>query len=527
MSVQPGAVLAGYEVLEVIGAGGMGKVYKVRNTLSNRIEAMKVVLPDLENDPQLTTRFLREIQVLAGLSHPNIVALHTALQSENRVVMILELVEGTPLSQRIQQGPVPVHQCVSYAYQILDALNYAHRQGVVHRDIKPENIILARDGIVKLVDFGIARTAFSPSLTVTGAAIGSLYYISPEQVQGATPDARSDIYSLGITLYELLTGARPIAGDTAYSLMNAHLHAVPDPPHRIARGVPPALSEIIMKALAKSPAKRYQTAAEFQADLQRVPAYVTPRQAARRKAYYSIMIGTFCAVSGLIVAAYVASQSQSPQRHAHSDVAAVKTVPKPSPVVPVAPPPEERSAAESDRAATSEPTPAKTVPALKAPATLETGMELWPEGTWVQQDGWWVHKGGDFVLYPAMPVRGSVTFTALRRKGRKVQWVLDYRDSGHYVLFQIDEKGFTRKKIDNGKSTLEATIAHAIAQDMFTIQIEVTPDSVVHSLYAEGGWRALDRWSDPSLDFTTGSFGFFIPGRDEIGLSNFKFLQRK
>src|SRR5579872_1571889 len=107
LSVQPGAVLAGYEVLEVIGAGGMGKVYKVRNTLSNRIEAMKVVLPDLENDPQLTTRFLREIQVLAGLSHPNIVALHTALQSENRVVMILELVEGTPLSQRIQQGRFP------------------------------------------------------------------------------------------------------------------------------------------------------------------------------------------------------------------------------------------------------------------------------------------------------------------------------------------------------------------------------------------------------------------------------------
>ncbi len=522
VSLQPGVVLAGYEVLEVIGAGGMGKVYKVRNTLSNRIEAMKIVLPDLENDPQLTTRFLREIQVLAGLSHPNIVALHTALQSENRVLMILELVEGTPLSDRILRGPVSVQECVSYAYQILDALNYAHRQGVVHRDIKPENIILTREGIVKLVDFGIARTAFSPSLTVTGAAIGSLYYLSPEQVQGATPDARSDIYSLGVTLYELLTGTRPIKGDTAYSLMNAHLRTIPDAPHRVAPGVPPALSEIIMKSLAKSPAKRYQSAAEFQADLQRVPMYSAPRPPARRKAYWGIMIGTSCAVSGLIVAAYVASQTQSPapQRTPRSEV--VRTIPKPSPVPPVAPPPE-KTAPEADRAAKPEPVPPKP----PTPPPVETGMELWPEGTWVQQDGWWVHKGGDFTLYPVTPVRGAVSFTALRRKGHKVQWVLDYKDKGNYLLFQIDEKGFSKKRIENGKPSVEASMAHAIAQDMFTIQIEVTPDAVVHSLYADGGWKQLDRWTDPSPSFTAGSFGFCIPGRDEIGLSNFKFVQRK
>jgi formylglycine-generating enzyme required for sulfatase activity len=256
-----GEIIEGYEVLKPLGAGGMGRVYQVRHTLSNRIDAMKILLPDLAGDPEVTARFLSEIQVLGGLSHPNIAALHTALRLGDRFAMILELVDGQPLSARIQAGRLPPAEAVDYICQVLDAIAYAHQKGVIHRDIKPSNIILTPDGSIKLLDFGIAKTAASPALTAAGAAVGSAYYMSPEQVTGRTLDGRSDLYSVGITLFEMVTGERPIRGETDFTIMEGHLHHVPP------TDVPAALSNLIAKALAKDPAERFPTADAFLAAL--------------------------------------------------------------------------------------------------------------------------------------------------------------------------------------------------------------------------------------------------------------------
>lgn len=262
-----GEIIEGYEVLQPLGAGGMGRVYQVRHTLSNRIDAMKILLPDLAGDPDVTARFLSEIQVLGALSHPNIAALHTALRLGDRFAMILELVNGEPLSARIQAGRLPPAEAVDYICQVLDAIAYAHSKGVIHRDIKPSNIILTPGGSVKLLDFGIAKTAASPALTAAGAAVGSAYYMSPEQVRGAALDGRSDLYSVGITLFEMLTGERPIRGETEFTIMEGHLHHVPPPASSVNPDVPPALSNLIAKALAKDPAERFPTADAFLAAL--------------------------------------------------------------------------------------------------------------------------------------------------------------------------------------------------------------------------------------------------------------------
>src|ERR1017187_7352879 len=212
MVLQIGGTVGDYEIVGVLGKGGMGKVYRVRNLLSDRIEAMKVALPDLSADPGLADRFLREIRVHASLEHPNIAALHAALRVDNLVLMVMELVEGVSLEERLRQGALDLESSIRYVDQVLSALDLAHSRGIIHRDIKPANIIVTPEGNVKLTDFGIARSAADASLTQSGIALGSLYYMSPEQVQAQPSDPRSDIYSLGVTFYEMVTGNRPIDG---------------------------------------------------------------------------------------------------------------------------------------------------------------------------------------------------------------------------------------------------------------------------------------------------------------------------
>ena len=252
-----------YEILGVLGAGGMGTVYKVRNVLSDRIEAMKVLLPNPGDQKALAGRFLREIKVLASLSHPNIAALRTALTLDNQLVMIMEYVEGITLSARMEQGVIPLGQALNYVSQVLAALSYAHKRQVVHRDIKPSNMMLTPEGITKLMDFGIARSGPDMGLTMTGTTLGSLSYMSPEQVKCAPVDARSDLYSLGVSLYEMVTGQRPFQVDSHFSILQAHLLELPKPPVEIKPDLPEAVSKIILKAMEKDPAKRFQSADSF------------------------------------------------------------------------------------------------------------------------------------------------------------------------------------------------------------------------------------------------------------------------
>lgn len=259
-----------YEIISELGAGGMGKVYKVRNVISDRVEAMKILLPDLAGRQELAARFEREIKVLAALDHPNIAALRTALTLDNQLVMVMEYVEGTTLTQRMQQGPISVADAVNYISQVLDALSYAHQQNVIHRDIKPSNMMLTPQGIVKLMDFGIARSGDESTLTMTGTTLGSLGYMSPEQVKGEPTDARSDLYSVGISIYEMVTGRRPFRESSDYSIMAAQVNQPPTPPIELKPGLPPALNEIILLAIAKNPGERFQSAEAFKNALSRV-----------------------------------------------------------------------------------------------------------------------------------------------------------------------------------------------------------------------------------------------------------------
>jgi eukaryotic-like serine/threonine-protein kinase len=272
-----GARKGDYIILGTLGAGGMGKVYKVRNQLSDRIEAMKVLLPDLSDQKDLADRFLREIKVLASLHHPNIAELRTALTIDNQLVMIMEYVEGVTLSQRLQQGPLSYADTIAYMDQVLAALAYAHSKGVVHRDIKPANMIVTPQQVTKLMDFGIARsTNAEMGLTMTGTTLGSVAYMSPEQVRCEPIDARSDLYSVGVSLYEMITGQRPYVSDNNFEVMQAHLQIPPTEPKDVKPDIPLPLSQLIMMAMAKDPGQRFQTADAFRAALGSVAPLVGP-----------------------------------------------------------------------------------------------------------------------------------------------------------------------------------------------------------------------------------------------------------
>ncbi|HZQ53634.1 MAG TPA: serine/threonine-protein kinase [Bryobacteraceae bacterium] len=264
MELSVGQVVGDYRIIGAIGAGGMGTVYKVQHVISDRIEALKVILPDMIGTPELADRFIREIKLQARLSHPNIASLHNALRLDNQLLMVMEYLDGMTLYAKLREGKLPPATSIDIVLQVLNALGYAHAKGVIHRDVKPANIMLTTSGVVKLMDFGIARSATDTlQLTQTGAAVGSVYYMSPEQVQGRPVDARSDLYSVGVVLYEMVTGCKPLKGDSSWTVMNAHLIQVPQSPATLNSELSPPFCLAILKALEKNPLHRYQSASEF------------------------------------------------------------------------------------------------------------------------------------------------------------------------------------------------------------------------------------------------------------------------
>ncbi len=278
MSLRLGTRVGDYEVIGMLGSGGMGAVYQVRHLISDRIEAMKVLLPDLTSTPELAERFVREIRLQASLSHPNIASLHNALHVENQLLMVMEYVDGETLADILRRGPLSQRRAVDTGIQILAALDYAHSRGVVHRDIKPSNVIINSEGLAKLMDFGIARGIDDlDQLTQAGSAVGSMYYMSPEQVRAEAVDGRSDVYATGVTLFEAMTGERPIKGKTAAEVLQAQLEHVPRSPSLINPAIAESVSRIVLKALEKDPHWRYQSAGAFRADLVEVlPALPVP-----------------------------------------------------------------------------------------------------------------------------------------------------------------------------------------------------------------------------------------------------------
>jgi len=263
MALEPGQKIGDYMIVTSLGAGGLGAVYEVEHTISRRHEAMKILLPDQSKTPEMVERFHREVQTLATLNHLNIAALHTAFYFEDQLAMVMELIDGETLRDREQHGMLPLPLVLDFITQILQALTYAHGLGVVHRDIKPSNIMITPHGVVKLLDFGIALTGHGTGLTRAGYLLGSLHYMSPEQVNGQKATPRSDLYSVGVMLYEMLTGKLPITGENTYQIMLNHMNHVPPPPVSIVTDTPPALSAAVMRALEKDPANRFASAEEF------------------------------------------------------------------------------------------------------------------------------------------------------------------------------------------------------------------------------------------------------------------------
>jgi len=262
--------LGRYEILQELGQGAMGVVYRARDPLIDRVVAIKTInlsheLDDKDKDEE---RFYQEARAAGRLSHPNIVTIHDIGKSGDIAFIAMEFLQGRELRDIMNEGErLPVPQILAIATQVARGLAYAHEHDVVHRDIKPSNIMLIRDGHVKITDFGIARMSTSAVRTQTGMVLGSPKYMSPEQVLGKTIDARSDIFSLGVTLYEMLAGVAPFRGDNVNVIMYQTLNVTPPPPSSLNPQVPEMLDYILAKALDKNIESRYQTALEFAEDL--------------------------------------------------------------------------------------------------------------------------------------------------------------------------------------------------------------------------------------------------------------------
>src|ERR687895_1742963 len=260
-----------YRVLRRLGSGGMANVYLAEDEELGRRIAIKILNERHAADEQFIERFRREAKNAAGLSHPNIVQIYDRGEAEGTYYIAMEYLEGQTLKEMAaHREPLPVGEAIAYARQILAALRFAHRKGIVHRDIKPHNALIDDDGRLKVTDFGIARAGPSSQMTEAGSIIGTAQYLSPEQARGSAVDQRSDLYSIGVVLYELLTGTVPFTGDTPVEIAMKHLSDTPRPPSALRTEIPPDLDMVVLRALAKNPDDRFQTADEMDAELARV-----------------------------------------------------------------------------------------------------------------------------------------------------------------------------------------------------------------------------------------------------------------
>jgi len=333
-----------FELVEVLGAGGMSVVYKGRHTLTGQLVAVKVLPPELALHKELKLRFVEEARVLALLEHPNIVHLNNFTEDkQGRLCLVMQFVEGVTFEKMIQDaGKVPARDAVRVTIEVAKALEYAHAHGVIHRDMKPSNVLVRGDGVVKVTDFGIAKMLGSSRMTSTGQTMGTVRYMSPEQVRGKEVDARSDIYSLGVTLYEALAGDTPFVGETHFEIMQKHLTDTPPPLRERGVEVSPDLEAVIRCALEKPVDARFADATSFRAALECVgegarpgtarrpalPGVVGRRQRARRR---TIGLALVAATAASVGAALVLHYRPSHVARTAADAGARSTWPAPHP----------------------------------------------------------------------------------------------------------------------------------------------------------------------------------------------------
>ncbi|MED5020205.1 Stk1 family PASTA domain-containing Ser/Thr kinase, partial [Paenibacillus chibensis] len=257
-----------YEIIERIGGGGMALVYKAHDLLLGRNVAVKVLRQQFVHDEEFIRRFRREAQSAASLSHPNVVSIYDVGQEDEVHYIVMEYVEGHNLNEIIKErAPLQVDEAVRIASQICDALDHAHQNQIIHRDIKPHNILIGRNGRVKVTDFGIARAVTSTTITQTGSVVGSVHYFSPEHAKGVVTGEKSDLYSLGIVLYQMLTAQLPFLGESPISVALKHLQEEFEEPRKMNPLIPQSVENIILKSMRKNPQERYQSAKEMLHDL--------------------------------------------------------------------------------------------------------------------------------------------------------------------------------------------------------------------------------------------------------------------
>jgi serine/threonine protein kinase len=274
-------VLGTYRLVEVLGQGGMSVVYRGRHMLTEQDVAVKVLPPELAGHAEVKARFVEEARTLARLEHPNIVLLHNFVEESGHLYLVMQFAEGDSFEEIIErEGRVLPADVAAVGIEVCRALEYAHERGVVHRDIKPSNIIIRGDSSVKVMDFGIAKIVGSSKLTQTGQTMGTVRYMSPEQVRGKQVDHRSDLYSLGVTLYEALCGRTPFDGDTHYDIMRKHLTDLPLPPSKVV-DIPAAFDETLLRSLEKNQERRFQSARQFRRALQALPVDAKGRRITR------------------------------------------------------------------------------------------------------------------------------------------------------------------------------------------------------------------------------------------------------
>jgi eukaryotic-like serine/threonine-protein kinase len=284
-----------YRIVRKLGSGGMANVYLAEDEDLGRRVAIKILNERYANDDLFIERFRREAKSAAALSHPNIVSVYDRGEAEGTYYIAMEVIEGRSLKELIMtRGPLPIPQALAYTHEILEALRFAHRHGIIHRDIKPHNILIGER--LKVTDFGIARAGAS-QMTEAGSIMGTAQYLSPEQARGAPVTASSDLYSVGIVLYEMLTGKVPFNGDSAIEIAMKHLNDAPKPPSKIRQEIPDELDQVVLRALSKAPEDRYQSAEEFSDDLHRVEAGL-PLAPGTEEAATALLTGVTVPVAG-------------------------------------------------------------------------------------------------------------------------------------------------------------------------------------------------------------------------------------
>src|SRR5215467_9111568 len=282
MPLAAGACFGPYEIVTLVGAGGMGEVYRARDTRLNRVVAVKILREHLAGDPDRRARFDREARLISQLNHPHICTLYDVGHWDDTEYLVVEYLDGQTLADRLRRGPLPVEQALTIAIEIAAALEAAHRKGIVHRDLKPANIMLTKNG-AKLLDFGIARPLTAPpnamvgqttawTLTADGRLLGTVHYMSPEQLEGREADARSDLFAFGAVLYEMLTGKRAFDGVTESNVIAAVLERQPQPVTLLQPDLPAAIERLVVACLAKDPDERWQNAGDLGRNLKWIVA---------------------------------------------------------------------------------------------------------------------------------------------------------------------------------------------------------------------------------------------------------------